>query len=198
MSTDNIVTQAAAAAAAPPDGPLVVEMSYNEAKAAEAKATETARVAALSPAERRIEEIRRDPRFMDFNHPERAALMQEYKRMVTAQVTPDEVKAWEETALATKREFYDLAPPELPGPIAEVYEQEYGWAEADMITLSRNMGLPTATVRAVRDAGVRLAMQIDGAPLSDEVVDGALKRLDLTDLQRAEFKRLFRELEGGA
>jgi hypothetical protein len=52
-------------------------------------------------------------------------------------------------------------------------------------------------VRGLRDAAVKLAMQVDGKPLADDVVDAALKRYDLTDAQRARMKKLYRELEGG-
>jgi hypothetical protein len=192
-----ITANAAAAAETPASGPPAPELSHNEQVAKDNAAKETARVAALSPTEREIEEIRRNPKFFAKNDPEQQRLVQRLKQLVTQQTTADEAREWSEAPLATKREFYDLAPPTLPAVIAEVYEENYGWAESELITMARNEGLQSAVVRDLRDEAVKLALQVDGRPLPDDVVDAALAKYDLTPGQRAAFKKLYRELEGG-
>ena len=66
-----------------------------------------------------------------------------------------------------------------------------------VLTHGRNIGLPAATVRGLRDEAVRLAMTVDGALQADEVVDRALAKYDLTANQRQTFRRLWRQLEAG-
>ncbi len=63
----------------------------------------------------------------------------------------------------------------------------------------RAAGLPSDLVRALRDEGIRLGMQVDGKPLSDEVVDGALKKYTgrLTATQAKALKAYWRRIEGG-
>jgi hypothetical protein len=58
------------------------------------------------------------------------------------------------------------------------------------------MGLTAATVRALRQDAVNLALQIDGKPLSDDVIDHALGRHKLTTAQRVAIKKLWRSVEG--
>ena len=114
--------------------------------------------------------------------------------MVTAQTTEEERDAWETAPLSEQRKFYDLAPPTMP---ASIDYEPYSWAESELITLARVEGLPTATVRGLRDEGVRLGMLVDGRPLDDETVDAALWKFALTEAQMSRVKGIFRAVEGG-
>ena len=152
--------------------------------------------AAISAGEARRQEITRSLiTNRDLKPAEREALTRELKQNITRETTPDEAKAWGEASLGEQRKFFDLAPPTLPKTIAAEYDDNFGWAESELLTISRNEGLASEQVRGLRDEAVRLGLQIDGAPLPDEVVDKALKKYGLTDKQQATFKKLWRSVE---
>jgi hypothetical protein len=101
--------------------------------------------------------------------------------------------------LREHREAFGLEPPDLPPSVLAVYEESFSDWERDFLVDARAAGLPFELVRDLRDAGVRLGMQVDGKPLSDEVVDGALKRFEgrLTATQVKALKAYWRRIEGG-
>lgn len=80
-----------------------------------------------------------------------------------------------------------------------VYEESFSDWERDFLVDARAAGLPPHLVRALRDEGIRLGMQVDGRPQSDEVVAGALRKFAgrLTATQVTALKAYWRRIEGG-
>jgi hypothetical protein len=76
------------------------------------------------------------------------------------------------------------------------YEEYSDWERRALIAFRRE-GFSTALATGLRDAGVRLAMMVDAAPLAEEVIDTELKKVPLTPVQKAALKRYWREIEGG-
>ena len=109
----------------------------------------------------------------------------------------EEAQAWAVAPLSEQREAFGLKPTNMPGRFDKEYTESYGGWETDFITMSRNTGLPAATVRQLRQDAINLALQVDGKPLSDDVVDHALGKHRLTQAQRVAIKRLWRQVEGG-
>jgi len=103
---DPIIEAAKAAAASLASGPPAPEPSYNEQKKQEAATRETARVAALTPTERRREEITKDPKYLAGDK----ALVNEMKRLIASQEKPEERTA---TTLDEAREEFNVKTPDL-------------------------------------------------------------------------------------
>jgi len=198
MSTDPVIAQAAAAAATPADGPpapVDVFKAYAEQKAQETAAADKARYEKMSPAERHIETIRKHPAFFDFNDPRRDELMRNYRIALENAATPEEQAAAADVTLNEAREFYDVPPPTLPSNIE--YSEYEPW-ERDALVMFRQEGFDSKTARGLRDLGVKLALQVDGAPLADDVIDYELKKFtSLTSAQRTALKAYWRLIEGG-
>ncbi len=130
---------------------------------------------------------------------ERDGKSRELRGLIASMATPEEQQAMEGATLQDHRAAYDLAPPDLPPSVLAIYESDFSAWESDFLLAARQHGLPSDLVRDLRDAGVRLGMQVDGKPLSDELVDGALKKYAgrLTATQIKALKAYWRRIEGG-
>jgi hypothetical protein len=129
-----------------------------------------------------------------------AAAMVELRKLVAAQDTPEQAKAFDEAPLAQQREMYGLEPPTLAKPLLLDYEENFAGWESDLLVAAKADGLDARTVRELRDLGIELGMKVDGAPLPEEVLDDALARFGkrLNERQRAGLKSYWRRIEGGA
>jgi hypothetical protein len=138
----------------------------------QAAAKESARVAALSPTERRLEELNR------FDNPDgvhsrdeakQKAAMTELRKLLAAD--PEEQSALGEATLEDNRERYGLRVPGehvLPKVYAEEYEQNFSGHEHDFFVAARQHGLDTGLVSELRDEGIRMAIRAQGAPVSED------------------------------
>jgi hypothetical protein len=132
---------------------------------------------------------------------ERLARMTELAEIVnTKQATPEEAEARAQAPLSEHREFYGMAPPDLPPTVLQAYEANFSGWENDLLLDARRHGLAADVTRGLRDDGIALAMQIDGKPLDEAVLDKALAKYGdrLTSSQRANLKAYWRQIEGGA
>jgi hypothetical protein len=160
---------------------------------AKADKTRTERAAAMSPAEKRVAKANADPALWDTKNTRHEAARKELREAIAAATTPEEDAAIVNSTLDEARAVFGLAPPELPSNID--YNDYSDW-ERRFLIAARQDGLDTATARGLRDAGVRLALQVDGAPLADAVIDEELNKFALTARQKQALKDFWREIEG--
>lgn len=177
----------------------------SQRKSEESRTTTTpgaAKVAAeqaLSPAEQRLKKANENPALWDPKHKDHEAARKELREAVAAAATPEEQQAMRDAPLEAHRSAFGLQPPDLPPMALAAYEESFSDWERDFLIDARAAGVPSDLVRALRDEGIRLGMQVDGKPLSDEVVDGVLKKYAgrLTATQAKALKAYWRRIEGG-
>jgi hypothetical protein len=143
------------------------------ARAPEAAAVEdgkqAARDATTSPLEKRRQAISRDPKFLAGD----PVLAKEMRRILAALESPEETETAEAAPLEEQRERFGLTPPGahvIPQHQVEQYEQEFGGHEVDFLNYARSEGIDPRTVRDLRDAGIRLAIEADGKPVTAEAL----------------------------
>ena len=91
-------------------------------------------------------------------------------------------------------------PPHRTPTHPETYEQEYSDWERDFLVEAREHGLDSTTVRDLRDAGIRLAIEADGRRVTDEAMDAFAKKFKgrLKPTQIASIRAWWRgSIEGG-
>jgi hypothetical protein len=137
-----------------------------------AAAKESARVAALTPTQRRLEKLNRyeNESGIHSKDPEKQkAAMVELRKLLAAD--PEEQSALGEATLEDNRERYGLRVPGehvLPKVYAEEYEQNFSGHEHDFFVAARQHGLDTGLVSELRDEGIRMAIRAQGAPVSED------------------------------
>jgi hypothetical protein len=127
--------------------------------------------AKLSPAEQRIKKANANPALWDPKHPDHEAARKELREAVAAGATPEEQQAMKDAPLEEHRSAFGLTAPDewvLPKANQEEYEQEYGGHEQDFLLAARQHGLDSKLVGELRDVGIRIAIEAEGRPVSDE------------------------------
>jgi hypothetical protein len=160
-----------------------------------AAAKESARVAALTPTQRRLEKLNRyeNESGIHSKDPEKQkAAMVELRKLLAAD--PEEQAALADATLQDHREAFGLEAPDVPD-----FDEMYGDWEGRFLGHARNDGLGASDVRGIRDLGVKLGTEVSmtGKPISDDVLDRELSKFGLTEGQRAGLKRYWRAIEGG-
>jgi hypothetical protein len=133
-------------------------------------------------------ELRRHAAFLDKNHAERDAVKRQYRVAVASADSPDEARAFAEAPLSSQRLVFGLRDPDpavLPAANLDEYNAEYGGHESDFLVAARQHGLDNKLVGELRDAGIRMAIEGEGRPVSDEVWSAMEKKFGsrLTDKQ---------------
>jgi hypothetical protein len=132
--------------------------------------------AALSPAEKKISELRKSDAFWFKNHPDHAKVMQEYRAALVAAETPEEQQALVAGGIEGVRRAVGLDAPQdivtLGKDSATAYRESYAGHEATLLLQARAEGWDTKLAGDLRDHGVRLGLEIGarGTPMTaDEV-----------------------------
>jgi hypothetical protein len=147
---------------------------YVEQQKDQAAAKEAARVAALTPAQKRLEELNRFNNEAGIHSKDPAkqkAAMTELRRLLVSEESPEEKTALGETTLEDHRSRFGLHVPGehiLPKMHQAEYEERFSGHEADFLAASREHGLDRGLVAELRDEGIRMAVAAQGAPVSDE------------------------------
>jgi hypothetical protein len=171
------------------------------AKADKAKAEAEAKV---TPAEARIKKANQNPALWDKNHKDHAAAVKELKSAIAAADAPEDRDALVAGGITAALNIYGLSVPQdianMGKDAVAAYEENYSQWESDFLIEARDHGLDNKLVGQLRDAGVKLGLQVDGTPLSDETVAEALKPFagQLTTKQITALKAYWRRIEGGA
>ncbi len=79
----------------------------------------------------------------------------------------------------------------LPKVYHEQYDREYSGHEQDFLLAAREDGLDSKLVGELRDAGIRLAIEAEGRPVTDEAWAAVVKRFEgrLTEKQFESLRR---------
>ena len=159
---------------------------------------------AQKPAvEQRIAKANANPALWDKTHKDHEAAKKELKAAIAAADAPDEREALLAGGVESARNIYGLSVPQeiqnLGKDTVENYEQNYSTWERDFLIEARDHGLDNKLVGQLRDAGVKLGLQVDGKPLSNETVADALKPFAgrLTATQITALAAYWRRIEGG-
>lgn len=159
---------------------------------------------AQKPAvEQRIAKANANPALWDKTDKDHEAARRELRAAIAAADAPKERDALVAGGITAARNIYGLTVPQaitnLGKDAVENYEQNFSPWESDFLMAAREEGLDNKTVGQLRDAGIKLALQVDGAPLSNEIVDAALKPFAgrLTATQAKALKAYWRRIEGG-
>jgi hypothetical protein len=204
--SDNIITNAQHAANTPANDPPAEVHARpgigEQIRLDRERAERTAKAGTepqMTPAEQRVKAANSNPALWDPKHKDHEAARKELREAIAAAATPEEKQAMAEAPLGEHREAFGLQPPDLPPSVLAVYEESFSDWERDFLHDARAAGLSSDLVRALRDEGIRLGMQVDGKPLSDGVVDGALRKYAgrLTATQAKALKAYWRRIEGG-
>jgi hypothetical protein len=99
------------------------------------------------------------------------AAMVELRKLLSDAATPEEQAAVRDAPLESHREVFGLTIPDervLPRVYQEQYEREFSGHEQDFLLAARENGLDSRLVGELRDAGIRMAIEADGKPVSDQ------------------------------
>jgi hypothetical protein len=77
----------------------------------------------------------------------------------------------------------------LPKAYVEDYNKNYSGHEGDFLLAAREHGLDSKLVGELRDAGIRIAIEAEGRPLSEET-SGAMEKRFAGRLTAGQFKAL--------
>jgi hypothetical protein len=99
---------------------------------------------------------------------ERGEKTRELRALVANQATAEEKTNIASASLETHRAAYGLEPPALPKPWQDAYAEHHEGFEQDFLAAARQHGLDKGLVTELRDTGVRLAVEAEGKPVSDE------------------------------
>jgi hypothetical protein len=117
---------------------------------------------------------------------------------------PTERAAITDAPLEQQRANFGLRDPEprvLPAVNVAEYNESYGGHESDFLLAARQHGLDAKLVGELRDAGIRMAIEAEGRPVSEEGFAVLAKRFS-GRINEAQFKALKTwwrsSVEGGA
>ena len=166
-----------------------------------AKADQAA--AKITPTEQRIKKANANPALWDSKHNDHEAARKELREAVAANATPEERAAMADAPLEEHRSAFGLGDPDevvLPKAWLAEYNESYSGWERDFLEEARVHGLDSATVRDLRGAGIRLAIEADGRRVSDAAMDAFAEKFKgrLKPSQMAAIKAWWRgSVEGG-
>jgi hypothetical protein len=156
----------------------------------------TEREAKISPDERRLQQITRDPQLLAGDK----ALVAEMKQIIARmeKADPEDARRREQMTLVEWREQYRN--PNLPKPWLEQYNTEFAGWEAPLYDLAHEHGLAAKQVRGLRDAAVDLGQVVGdrGRPASDADLVRIFDKYKVSPSARTALTRLWRQIEGGA
>jgi len=132
-------------------------------------------------AERRRQELSTELTTGKLTDTERAPKTRELRELVAGMATAGERQAMQDAPLEEHREVFGLTVPDervMPKAWREEYETEYGGHESDFLLAARQHGLDSKLVGELRDTGIRMAIEAEGKPVSDEAWAATAKRFE--------------------